>query len=494
MQPISLITSNINIISQLLFLIIVIASIIVSIVILLENRNPIRASALILLLLALPGVGLLIYFFLGRDYRKKKMFEAKKDSDRSFIRKLKKQIKIHSEELISKHQKELDNKALLAKMLLNDNYFGLTEHNQLKLLINGEQKFPHLFSALENAKEHIHIEYFIIENGILFEQLKSILLKKREEGVAIRIIYDDFGSRHLKNKSINALKEAGIEVYPFYKTYFPYMANRINYRNHRKIVVIDGKIGFLGGLNLSDKYHNNITRKKTMYWRDTHMEIKGPSVRYLQYIFLLDWQFSSGQTLIYNTEYFPQVDKKSPGKLVQIISGGPDLLRETVMTAYFKAIVDAEKECFITTPYFIPNQGIITAIKQAALSGVDIRLLVPKASDSWLLNSASNTYYYDLLASGVKIYRYKKGFVHAKSLLIDQNLSIIGSANMDYRSFDYNFEVNAIIYDHEFNTEIRNQFLKDLEESEQITLEEWENRPLRVRLKESIVRLFSPVL
>src|SRR6056297_2289391 len=494
MQLISLIPANFNIFSQVFFLIILIISILVSIAILLENRDPIRASSLILLLFILPGIGLIIYFFLGRNYRKKKMFEAKKDSDRLFIYKLKKQIKIGSEELINKHQVVLDNKYLLAKMLLNDNYFGLTGNNNLKPLINGEEKFPELFNDLENAKDHIHIEYFIMENGILFEQLKSVLLKKRIEGVTIRIIYDDFGSRHLRNKSINELKKAGIEIYPFYKTYFPYMANRINYRNHRKVVVIDGKTGFIGGLNLSDKYTNNLSSKKTFYWRDTHLKIEEPAVRYLQYIFLLDWQFSSDQTLLYNSLFFPNLKNNDNGKLVQIISGGPDLLRETVMTAYFKAIVDAEKECYITTPYFIPSQGIITAIKQAALSGVDVRLLVPGESDSWLLNSASNTYYYDLLSSGVKIFRYKKGFVHAKTIVIDNNLSIVGSANMDYRSFDYNFEDNAIIYDPDFNNEIKHQFLKDLEESEQITQEEWENCPLRVRLKESIARLLSPIL
>ncbi len=494
MNLLTFLISNFKLLSQLFFMAIIVTSIIVSLVILLENRNPIRASALILLLFTLPGIGLLIYFFLGRDYRKRKMFEAKKDSDRDIIRKLKEQIRSSSEELIKKNYDILGNKSLLAKMLLNDNYFGLTEHNQLNLLINGEQKFPQLFSALENAKEHIHIEYFIIENGFLFKQFKSILIKKRIEGVSIRIIYDDFGSRHLKNKSINELKKAGIEIYPFYKTYFPYMANRINYRNHRKIVVIDGKTGFIGGLNLSDKYTNNLSSKKSFYWRDTHLKIEGPAVRYLQYIFLLDWQFSSDQTLLYNSLFFPNLKNNDNGKLVQIISGGPDLLRETVMTAYFKAIVDAEKECYITTPYFIPSQGIITAIKQAALSGVDVRLLVPGKSDSWLLNSASNTYYYDLLSSGVKIFRYKKGFVHAKTIVIDNNLSIVGSANMDYRSFDYNFEVNAIIYDPDFNNEIKHQFLKDLEESEQITQEEWENCPLRVRLKESIARLLSPIL
>src|SRR6056297_2231952 len=494
MQLISLIPANFNIFSQVFFLIILIISILVSIAIVLENRDPIRASSLILLLFILPGIGLIIYFFLGRNYRKKKMFEAKKDSDRLFIYKLKKQIKIGSEELINKHHDVLDNKSLLAKMLLNDNYFGLTGNNNLKPLINGEEKFPELFNDLENAKDHIHIEYFIMENGILFEQLKSVLLKKRIEGVTIRIIYDDFGSRHLKNKSINELKRAGIEIYPFYKTYFPYMANRINYRNHRKIVVIDGKTGFIGGLNISDKYNNNVSPKKSFYWRDTHLKIEGPAVRYLQYIFLLDWQFSSGQMLMYNLHFFPKIKENNSNKLVQIISGGPDLLRETVMTAYFKAIVDAKKECFITTPYFIPSQGIITALKQAALSGIDVRLLVPAKSDSWLLNSASNTYYFELLASGVKIFRYKKGFVHAKTLVIDNNLSIIGSANMDYRSFDYNFEVNAIIYDKDFHTLMKKQFLKDLEDSEQITLEEWESRPVRIKLKESIVRLLSPIL
>lgn len=494
MDTISLMPASINIFNQVFFLIILIISILVSITILLDNRDPVRASSLILLIFVIPGIGLIIYFFLGKNYRRRKMFEAKKDSDRIYVQKLKKQIRKSSEALINENREILGNKVLMAKMLLNDNYFGLTGNNELKLLINGEEKFPALFSALEKAKNHIHIEYFIIENGIIFDQLKAILIKKRIEGVSIRIIYDDFGSRHLKNKSINELKKAGIEIYPFYKTYFPYMANRINYRNHRKIVVIDGKTGFIGGLNLSDKYTNNLPSKKSFYWRDTHLKIEGPAVHYLQYIFLLDWQFSSEQTLFFNSAFFPEFKKNQENKLVQIISSGPDLLRETVMTAYFKAIVDAEKECFITTPYFIPSEGIITAIKQAALSGVDVRLLVPGESDSWLLNSASNTYYYGLLASGVKIFRYKKGFVHAKTMIIDSNLSIIGTANMDYRSFDYNFEVNAIIYDRDFNHKIKKQFLKDLEESEQLTLEEWENRPLRIRLKESIIRLLSPIL
>ncbi|MGM0406472.1 MAG: cardiolipin synthase [Bacteroidota bacterium] len=488
------IISNFKLLSQLIFIAIVVTSVIVSIVILLENRNPIRTSALILLLIALPGIGLLIYFFLGKNYRSKKMFEVKKDSDRLFISKLIHQIKTNSEKLINENKAELGNKYLLVKMLLNDNYFGLTKRNRLKLLINGEQKFPELFKDLNNAKDHIHIEYFIIDNGIVFEKLKTILIKKQKEGVAVRIIYDDVGSRHLKNKSIKELKKAGIEIFPFYKTYFPSMANRINYRNHRKIVVIDGKIGFTGGLNLSDKYSNDIPKKHFIFWRDTHLKIEGPAVRYLQYIFLLDWHFSSEQTLLYNSRFFPKLENNNNGKLVQIISGGPDLLRETVMTAYFKAIVDAEEVCFITMPYVIPNQGIITALKQTALSGVDVRLLVPKKSDSWLLNSASNTYYYDLLASGVKIYRYTKGFVHAKTIIIDNNLSIVGSANMDYRSFDYNFEANALIYDKEFNALIKNQFYQDLENSEQISLQEWVKRPLRKRLKESVIRLLSPVL
>ncbi|MCB2195387.1 MAG: cardiolipin synthase [Bacteroidetes bacterium] len=486
--------ANVKIISEIALLIVFIASFIVAIFVLLENRNPIRASALILLLFTLPGVGLIIYFYIGRNYRKKRMFEIKKDSDRNFIEQLLQQIRRNSENLIRENQDLLGNKSLLAKMLLNDNYFGLSDQNSVKLLVNGEEKFPELFHDLENAKHHIHIEYFIIENGLLFEQLKEILSRKSKEGVSVRIIYDDFGSRRLKNKSIKSLQNAGIEILPFYKTYFPSLANRINYRNHRKIVIIDGKTGYTGGLNMSDKYTNDFPKKNNLFWRDTHLKIKGTAIRYLQYTFLLDWQFCSDQTLYFNTDFFPSVESNDSNKLVQIISGGPDLLRETVMMTYFKAIVDAEKECFITTPYLIPNQGIITALKQAALGGVDVRILIPGISDSWLLNSATNTFLYDLLFSGVKIYQYQKGFIHAKTISIDQNLSIIGSANMDYRSFDYNFEANAIVYDRDFNNTLKEQFLKDLEESTQISIEDWIKRPLRKRLIESVVRLLSPVL
>lgn len=481
-------------IGKMVFLIIIAISIVIAIHILLENRNPIRTSALILLLFTLPGIGLLVYFFLGRNYRKKRMFESKQDSDRCFIQNLKEQIKKESEQLIRENPDQLGNKSLLANMLLNDNYFGLSHLNKTKLLINGEEKFKELFNDLENAKHHIHIEYFIIENGILFDNLRKILTKKIKEGVTVRIIYDDFGSRRLKKKSIKEFRIMGIQILPFYKTYFPYLANRINYRNHRKIVIIDGKIGYTGGLNFSDEYSNDTGNKHSFFWRDTHLKITGEAVKYLQYTFLLDWQFASDESLMYNQTYFPKVDTIANKELIQIVSGGPDLLRETVMLTYFKAIVDAEKECFITTPYLIPNQGIITALKQAALSGIDIKILIPGKSDSWILAAATNTYIYELLSAGVQIFHYEKGFVHAKTMVIDNILSVIGSANVDYRSLDYNFEINAIIYDKEFNYELKQQFYKDLENSVQISLEKWKKRPLRKRIIESVVRLLSPVL
>ncbi len=494
MKHLLLILANFKTVSEVAFLIVFIASFIVAIFVLLENRNPIRASALILLLFTLPGVGLIIYFYIGRNYRKKRMFETKKDSDRNFIEQLLHQIREHSESLIKENKNELGNKSLLANMLLNDNYFGLSDQNSVKLLLNGEEKFPELFHDLENAKHHIHIEYFIIENGILFDKLKEILTTKVKEGVTVRIIYDDFGSRRLKKSSIRELRNFGIQIFPFYKTYFPYFANRINYRNHRKIAIIDGKVGYTGGLNLSDNYSNDIRSKRSFFWRDTHLKITGPAVRYLQYTFLLDWQFASDKSLLYNQEFFPEFDATHDNKLIQIVSGGPDLIRETIMLTYFKAIVDAEKECFITTPYLIPNQGIITALKQAALSGIDVKILVPGKSDSWLLKSATNTYIRELLLSGAEIYHYQKGFVHAKTVIIDHNLSIIGSANVDYRSFDYNFEANAIIYDIEFNNKLKEQFYEDIENSKPISIEEWDKRPLKKRIVESVVRLLSPVL
>ena len=288
------------------------------------------------------------------------------------------------------------------------------------------------------------------------------------------------------------MREAGAKVLPFHKVRFYLLANRFNYRNHRKIVVIDGQTAFVGGINVSDKYINNNNNK--LYWRDTHLRIDGPAVYYLQYLFITDWKFCCDEELETKESYFKIPKKTDENSFVQIAASGPDSILPSILYSILQAIYLAKKEILITTPYFIPGDGIINALNVAALSGLSVKLLVPGVSDSKFVNAASKSYYSKLLEAGVEIYFYKKGFVHAKTLVADSMLTIVGTANMDYRSFEFNFEVNALIYDQAVAEEMRNTFFEDLKNAEKIDKEAWLSRPWYVQLPEKIARLFSPVL
>src|SRR4030095_6272566 len=284
--------------------------------------------------------------------------------------------------------------------------------------------------ALRNAKHHIHIEYYIYEQDEIGEQVENILIQQAKEGVEVRFIYDDFGSPNIKKKNAERMKKAGIEIYPFQKVLFYLLANRLNYRNHRKIIVIDGQIAFTGGINVSDKYINANPHK--LFWRDTHIRIEGPGVFYLQYLFLTDWNFCSGQKLQPDKLHFLPCTTHKDDCFLQVAASGPDSEQPSVLFSLLQAIYLARKEILITTPYFIPGDSILEALRIAALSGLSVKLLVPGVSDSKLVNAASKSYYKDLLCAGVDIYMYQKGFVHAKTLVAEGNLSVIGTANMDY--------------------------------------------------------------
>lgn len=293
---------------------------------------------------------------------------------------------------------------------------------------------------------------------------------------------------------VESLKKNGIEAYPFYKIKWLLFANRINYRNHRKIIVIDGKVGFLGGINISDNY---INPTKNRFWRDTHVKIEGAAVLNLQRVFLADWNFCSNQQLKVTEDFFPlneQLNSEEKGQLVQIISSGPDSDHPNIMYAMIQAILLAKKDVLITTPYFVPDTALINAIKIARLSHVEVKLLVPKKSDSTLVNTTSSSYYTDLMKVGVEVYRYSKGFVHAKTIVCDSFVSTVGTANLDQRSFDLNFEVNAFIYDEKFSTELREAFYEDLKDAEHLELESWQSRSLHVRFFERLVRLLAPLM
>ena len=470
--------------------------VLVSLRIIYEIRSTPKALAYMLVVIFIPLLGMFIYFSFGNNYRKRKLYDRKLVSNVKEAETLKKEILEYSKDVFDKNGALLEPYKELAFMLAKEKASALTSGNQLKLLVNGEQKFPEVFEALKQAKDHIHIEYYIYEDDETGRALASILMKKAKEGVEVRFIYDDFGSRGVRKKLVPEMKKAGVKAFPFYRVIFWILANRINYRNHRKIIVIDGKIGFVGGINVSDKYVNKKSKKKKLFWRDTHLMIEGPGILQLQRIFLSDWNFCASDNQEHNERFFPKPQEFSQkkGKIVQIASSGPDSDTPIILFSLLQAINHAEEEILITTPYFIPSESILDALQVSAMGGVKVKLLVPGISDSKLVNAAARSYYDDLLAAGVEIYLYKKGFVHAKTLVTDRKLAVVGTANLDFRSLALNFEVNAIVYDKGTACELADIFFEDIKYAEQINSEEWLNRKWDKLLGERAARLVSPLL
>lgn len=460
--------------------------------IIMETRNASKALGYLLLVITVPLIGPFIYFSLGVNYRKKRIYSRKLVANDALMHKIRQRIITSTSQIIEQNKRKLEGQTDMVNVLLNDALEPLSA-NKVTLLINGEQKFPAVLQAIEEAKHFIHLEYYIYEDDEIGNAIKDALIKKAKQGCVIRFIYDDFGSRDISDQFFRDLKEGGVESYPFFKVHIPTIASRLNYRNHRKIIVIDGRIGFVGGMNVSDRYVNQQT--DVLFWRDTHVKIEGPAVLSLQYHFLADWNFCAKQEVLPDEIHFPPTTEMPKGdSLVQIVASGPDYPNPSIMLCFFTAIVNARERVYITSPYFIPNNSIYDALKKAALSGKDVRLLVPGISDSHFVNAASESYYEELLACGVKIYRYEKGFIHAKTIIADDNLAIISTANMDFRSFEFNFEIGAVIYGERVCQELTEVFLNDLKHASIITLQDWEERSRWTVIKSKLARLFSPLL
>ncbi len=476
---------------------------IISMSIILENRDPARTVTWLLIFILLPGIGLVIYAILGRNMRKRKLFKTQKLA--SSIREEKvfenlerieeiantEQSTINTNQLLNEHIEDYSKKRVIS-LLLNTGKLPFTTNNKVSVYIDGNQKFKNLLEDIKNAKNHIHLEYFIIKDSEIGRELKDLLIKKSNEGVKIRILYDDVGCWRFwfYRKFFNEMKEKGIEIVAFLPAKFPLTGGKLNYRNHRKIAIIDGKIGYTGGLNIGDEYMGK--NKKFGYWRDTHIKIEGTSVYMLQMIFLTDWYYTTKE-IITEDKYFPS-PQRCGNSMVQIIASGPDSDWESIRYAYFSAICQAKKSIYIETPYFIPDESILIALKSAALSGVDVRIVFPKIADHKIVNNASYSYFDDILKSGGKVYLYTKGFIHSKIMTIDDKIASTGSANMDLRSFMLNFEINAFIYDKEIVERMNKDFFEDLNNSEELTLDEFSKRKLGKKVRESIARLFSPIL
>jgi cardiolipin synthase len=453
-----------------------------------------KTLAYVLVVIFLPVIGIGIHFMFGANYRKNKLYSKKIANDNNLLNNVRKKINLESEKAWDIAEPEVQKHKKLARFLLNDSDSPLTANNDVELLLNGEDTFPEIIKAMKNAKHHIHIEYYIFEDDEIGSQVADVLIQKALEGIEVRFIYDDFGSRSIRKKVVPALIAAGVQALPFFKVYFILLANRVNYRNHRKIIIIDGCIGFTGGINVSDKYINKPHQTDQRFWRDTHVKICGPGVYYLQYLFICDWNFCAGEEIPITEDYFCTTPSPKGKAMVQIAASGPDSDTPTIMFSLLQTIGLAQNEILITTPYFIPGENILDALNVAAISGVKVKILVPGKGDSAFVDAAARSYYAELLDSGVEVYLYKKGFVHAKTLVSDGQLSIIGTANMDHRSFELNFEVNSMIYDEAISKQLRNAFYDDLKDAVKIEPERWRNRKIYRQLPERIARLLSPLL
>ncbi|MEG0796870.1 MAG: cardiolipin synthase [Odoribacter sp.] len=459
--------------------------------VILENRNPVRTLAWIVVLVAIPLIGFLFYLYFGINYRKIKMFSMKGLGDMKWLQYMSEDQKqlIKKSEFLQRRESVAVRK--LMTLLLNNNKALLTRFNRVEVLNNGDETFPTLFEALEQARKFIHLEYYIISEGRLTDRLKEILLRKAAEGIEVRIIYDDVGSWGLSRNFIRELQKAGIQIYPFLPVRFHQLANKANYRNHRKIAVIDGEIGFIGGLNIADRYVDGVAGIGV--WRDTHLKVMGEVVTSLQVIFLIDWYFVRQELLLDKDEYLPYV--QADGNVIaQTITSGPDSDWASIQQAYFTLINMAKRYVFISTPYFMPGETTLNSLKTAAMSGVDVRILLPYKSDSRLTHWCTCSYVEELLEAGVKIYWYKKGINHSKVIIVDGIVASVGTANMDLRSFEQNFEVSLILYDREVVKVLAGYFMEDLKESSEATIQHWKFRPKRDKVYESMARLFAPVL
>lgn len=473
----------------------VIVLVIVCLRIVFDTRSVTKTLAYLLFAIFVPIAGMIFYFMFGTNYRNKKIYSKKLVENEEIALKIRTQIHKYSKQIFIENEAIFQGYKKLAVMLTKDIQSPLTSDNSVRVLKNGEEKFPEVLRAIKDATHHVHIEYYIYEDDEIGREIEKLLIKKAKEGVEVRFIYDDFGSRSIRKKMVKRLRAAGIQIYPFLKISFIAFANQINYRNHRKIIIVDGQTAFVGGINVSDKYINKSRAKNQLYWRDTHLRIDGPGVFYLQYLFLTDWNFCSKEKLQPDNLFFPdKIDSTYENKIVQIVASGPDSKTSSVLYSIVQAINMAKHEILITTPYFIPGETLLDVLMIASLSGVNVKLLVPGISDSRFVNAAAKSYYNELLNAGVEIYLYRKGFIHAKTMVTDERMAMVGTANMDIRSFDLNFEVNAVVYDRAIARELKNIFYADLKDAEKIDVATWNARPKWIQLFERIAKLLSPML
>lgn len=480
----------------LIALIVLVVNVILSgLVVFFERRNPASTWAWLLVLLFIPILGFIVYMIFGRNSKREKMFREKEKYDQEVYYKYLFHD-VHSAEKVKLQKEFIENKGKLvdaeyvtdlAHLHLNSGNW-MTFNNQVEYFNNGKDKFESLVQDIRNAKKFIHLEYYIWRGDRLGTRLVEELTKKAAEGVEVRILYDGIGNARLPKYFFDKFHDAG----GYTAAFLPRFVVRLNYRNHRKLAIIDGEIGYIGGFNVGDEYLGIVKRYGP--WRDTHLRFRGDAIDQMQMRFIKDWNFTAKNGIIQLSEkYFPK-RPQFDGVRTQIVSSGPDTQWKNVRNGYFKMINEAESHVYLTTPYFVPDDGIFEALRVAALSGLDVRIIIPGNPDHFFVYWASMSYLGELLEAGVKVYQYEKGFIHAKVLTIDGTVASVGSANMDIRSFDLNFEVNAFMYDEVITKVLEEDFMNDLRCCVEITKEWYHRRRWWFKVHEAIARLISPML
>lgn len=463
---------------EIVFVLILLSTIVLVIA---ENKHPVKTLAWLMVLVFLPVVGLVIYFLFGIDKKHRRLVS---DVD---LRRLKSHTEsLYGDEICESPSKDLKD---LMNLLRSANMAFPLGGNSVKQYTEFDAMLADLLADLNSACDHIHFEFFKFEDDRIGREIEEILVRKAAEGLEVRVQYDD--AANLGHRSFfRRMRSKGVQVQPFIKVMIPFISSDTNYRNHRKVVVIDGKIGYIGGMNIAERYSVGI---RGGVWRDTHIRVTGPAVSEMQTSFLVDWQFTSHQVLD-DDRYYPKIEPQGD-VLMQVATSGPMDEWRVIMQGITQMIAQSKKYIYIQSPYLIPTEPVLLALRNAALAGVDVRIMIPYRGDKGIMPPlASRSYVKDVITAGVKVYFYDNGYMHSKAIVSDDRITTIGSTNMDVRSYEQDFEINAFIYDKKVAKETKAAFLRDQEHSWLVDPKKWASRSWFVRFKESLARLTSPLL
>ncbi|NLV27308.1 MAG: cardiolipin synthase [Methanomicrobiales archaeon] len=463
-------------------------------VVFIERKNPTTTIAWLMALLLLPIIGFVLYLFVGQSFYRERMFRVKKEDDETLTNIIESQKKeLFSQDILVSNQISYQYKRMMY-MLMESNKAPVTICNSVRVFVDGNEKFKSLLEAIRGAQDHIHLEYYILKDDKIGREIFTALTERAKAGVTVRFLGDGLGATGPRKSFYEQYLKAGGKLAFFFPSLMNISHPRLNYRNHRKIAIIDGKTGFVGGFNIGDDYLSRI--HEWAPWRDTAVQITGHAVLAMQIRFFLDWNYASkDDKIVYDSRYYPEENQPVSSFVpVQIVSGGPDTYWNPVKESYLKLISLATDSVYLQTPYFIPDESIMDALRIAALSGVDVRIMMPSKPDHWFVYWAGYSYIEQLLDAGVRAYTYDTGFIHAKTIVVDEAAASVGSANWDVRSFRLNFETNAIMYDHDIARKLKQYFMEDLNVCTELTPERFAELPVKIKLKQSISRLFSPLL